>query len=83
MRLRRNDLIYFSQEIFSNVGPIDKIVFVEPKKMEGSDVPVNPFSVGRKNAVVHFQNVSDATNALATLHNFEIDGVQVLPHALR
>ncbi len=68
----------FLQEIFSSVGPIEKIVFVEPRKMEGSDVPVNPFSVGRKNAVLHFQNVGDATNALATLHNYEIDGVQVL-----
>ena len=59
------------------MGPIDKIVFLEPKKMEGSGTPLNPFSVGRKNAVVHFQSVSDAANALATLHNFEIDGVQV------
>ncbi len=81
-RSHPHNLIRLSQEIFSSVGPIEKIVFVEPKKMEGSDVPVNPFSVGRKNAVIHFQNVCDATNALATLHNFEIDGVQV-PYSLR
>ena len=51
--------------------------------MEGSGTPLNPFSVGRKNAVIHFQSVSDAANALATLHNFEIDGVQVPAHVYR
>ncbi len=56
---------------------IEKIVFVEPKKLEGSDMPINPFSVGRKNAVIHFSGISEATAALAMLHNFEIDGVQV------
>ena len=40
-------------------------------------MPINPFSVGRKNAIIHFPGISEATNALATLHNFEIDGVQV------
>jgi hypothetical protein len=68
---------FFHQEIFVDAGPIEKIVFVEPKKIEGSDKPVNPFSVGRKNAVIHFSGVGEATNALATFHNFEIDGVQV------
>ena len=41
-------------------------------------MPINPFSVGRKNAVIHFPGIGDATNALAALHNFEIDGVQVM-----
>ena len=59
------------------MASIEKIVFVEPKKLEGSDMPINPFSVGRKNAIIHFSGISEATNALATLHNFEIDGVQV------
>ena len=40
-------------------------------------MPINPFSVGRKNAIIHFASVSDAANALATRHNHEIDGVQV------
>ena len=62
------------------MGAIEKIVFVEPKKLEGTDKPVNPFSVGRKNAIIHFPGISEATNALATLHNTEIDGVQVMPN---
>jgi hypothetical protein len=66
-----------AQEIFLDIGAIEKILFVEPKKIEGSDRPVNPFSVGRKNAVIHFASVGEATNALATFHNYEIDGVQV------
>jgi hypothetical protein len=66
-----------AQEIFLDIGTIEKILFVEPKKIEGSDRPVNPFSVGRKNAVIHFASVGEATNALATFHNYEIDGVQV------
>ena len=70
-------LILSPQEVFAEVAPIEKIVFVEPKKLEGSDMPINPFSVGRKNAIIHFPGISEATNALATLHNFEIDGVQV------
>jgi hypothetical protein len=70
-------LMFCSQEVFAVVASIEKIVFVEPKKLEGSDMPINPFSVGRKNAVIHFSGVSEATNALAMLHNFEIDGVQV------
>jgi hypothetical protein len=83
MRLRRSHLTHVTQEIFASAGPVDKIVFLEPKKMEGSDAPLNPFSVGRKNAVIHFQSVSDAANALATLHNFEIDGVQVRHSSVR